>query len=97
MILPVETNIIIFNVQEPYTAPALSSKVERTSYFSVCHCTQQVRLVLHLDITPQMVEQTIAVENYIIYFIMLPRINPTKRGLECFTAACATIRNYTFA
>jgi threonine aldolase len=60
-VLPVETNIIIFSVQEPYTATALVAKLKEQHILAYAIAPMQVRLVLHLDITPEMVERTIAV------------------------------------
>lgn len=57
-ILPVETNIIIFNVKEPYTAPSFVAKLKEHHILAYAIAPMQVRLVLHLDITPAMVETT---------------------------------------
>jgi threonine aldolase len=60
-LLPVETNIIIFTVKEPYTAPSLVAKLKEHHILAYAIAPMQVRLVLHLDITPEMVERTIDV------------------------------------
>lgn len=60
-ILPVETNIIIFSVKEPYTAPSFVAKLKEHHILAYAIAPMQVRLVLHLGITPDMVEQTMAV------------------------------------
>lgn len=60
-VLPVETNIIIFNVQEPNTAPLLVAKLNEHHILAYAISPMQVRLVLHLDITPDMIEETITV------------------------------------
>jgi len=57
----VETNIIIFNVKAPYTAASLVATLKEHHILAYAIAPMQVRLVLHLDITPQMVEQTIAI------------------------------------
>jgi threonine aldolase len=60
-ILPVETNIIIFAVKKPYTAASLVAKLKEHHILAYAIAPMQVRLVLHLDITPEMVERTIDV------------------------------------
>jgi threonine aldolase len=57
-ILPVETNIIIFNVAAPYMAPSLVAKLKEHHILAYAIAPMQVRLVLHLDITPAMVQTT---------------------------------------
>ncbi len=61
--LPVETNIIIFEVKEPYTAKALSEKLKEYNIFAFAISPAQIRIVVHLDITHSMVEETIQVIN----------------------------------
>lgn len=58
-VLPVETNIIIFNVQEPYTAKQLVQQLKEQHILAYAIAPTQVRLVTHLDITPNMVDKTI--------------------------------------
>ncbi|RYY86602.1 MAG: aminotransferase class I/II-fold pyridoxal phosphate-dependent enzyme [Chitinophagaceae bacterium] len=58
-VLPVETNIIIFNVAPPLTAPQLVAKWKEQGILAYAIAPMQVRLVLHLDITPAMVDYTI--------------------------------------
>lgn len=60
-ILPVETNIIIFNVAEPYTAALLVAKLKEHHILAYAIAPAQVRLVVHLDITPQMIESTMGI------------------------------------
>lgn len=60
-ILPVETNIIIFSVKQPYTAPDLVATLKEKNILAYAIAPTQVRLVLHLDISPAMVEQTIRI------------------------------------
>lgn len=58
-VLPVETNIIIFNVAAPLTAPELVARWKEQGILAYAIAPTQVRLVLHLDITPEMVQHTI--------------------------------------
>ena len=58
-VLPVETNIIIFELDNSITAPALVEKLKEKNVFGYAISPNRVRLVLHLDITPEMVEKTI--------------------------------------
>ena len=58
-ILPVETNIIIFETTEIITAPDLVARLKEKGILGYAIAPNRVRLVLHLDITPQMVEHTI--------------------------------------
>ena len=61
--LPVETNIIIFGVKQPWTAKSFVEKLKEFGILGHPISTTQVRLVLHLDITPDMVQKTIDVIN----------------------------------
>ena len=58
-ILPVETNIIIFALDYPVTAPELVDKLKQKNILGYAISPDRVRLVLHLDITKEMVERTI--------------------------------------
>ena len=60
-ILPVETNIIIFGVKQPWTAKCFVDKLKESGILGHPISPTQVRLVTHLDITPDMVEKTIDV------------------------------------
>lgn len=60
-VLPVETNIIIFEVRQPWTASALVTKLKEYDILGHPISPTQIRLVTHLDISPQMVEKTIEV------------------------------------
>jgi len=60
-ILPVETNIIIFEVQGKYTAAQLTATLEEHNILAIAISSTQVRLVTHLDITPAMVDETVDV------------------------------------
>ncbi len=58
-ILPVETNIIIFETSESITAPELVARLKEKGILGYAIAPNRVRLILHLDITQQMVEYTI--------------------------------------
>lgn len=60
-ILPVETNIIIFAVKQPWTAGHFVERLKEQNILGHPVSPTQVRLVTHLDITPGMVDQTIDV------------------------------------
>ena len=59
--MPVETNIIIFEVIENYTAAALAEAFKVYDILVIPISANQVRMVFHLDITEQMVMDTIKV------------------------------------
>jgi threonine aldolase len=70
MILPVETNIIIFELKDGpegppgrITAPELVSKLKDHNILGYAISPNRVRLVLHLDITKTMVKETVQVFN----------------------------------
>lgn len=60
-VMPVETNIIIFQVPAPATAKELVARLKEHDILGYAITPQSVRLVLHLDITPTMVDKTIAI------------------------------------
>ncbi|MEI9910150.1 MAG: GntG family PLP-dependent aldolase [Bacteroidota bacterium] len=59
LILPVETNIIIFELNEPVTAHALVARLQELDILGYAISPNRVRLVVHLDITKEMVDKTI--------------------------------------
>lgn len=59
--MPVETNIIIFEVGEPYSAKSFSDELLRFNIRVMPISPTQIRMVLHLDVTDQMVKETIRV------------------------------------
>jgi threonine aldolase len=59
--LPVETNILIFEVKHPWTPVAFRDFMQQQDIRVMAISPTQVRIVLHLDITPEMVDRTIAV------------------------------------
>jgi threonine aldolase len=58
-VMPVETNIIIFGVQPPQTAHSIVEELKKNNILGYAFSPTSVRLVLHLDITPEMVDKTI--------------------------------------
>ena len=59
--MPVETNIIIFEVTGSYTARSLADTLRKHDILVIPISATQVRMVLHLDITAAMVTETIKV------------------------------------
>ena len=62
-ILPVETNIIIFEVKGRFTAAELAAKFKEQDIFVIAISPKQIRFVVHLDIHPEDVKRTIDVIN----------------------------------
>src|SRR5262249_36006060 len=60
---PVETNIIIFEVQGRFTAKQLRIELEKHDILVIDISKTQVRMLTHLDISAEMVDQTIDVIN----------------------------------
>ncbi len=58
-VLPVETNIIIFELKPGLSAPALVERLKENDVLAYAITPLRVRLVLHLDILPEMVVKTI--------------------------------------
>ena len=59
--LPVETNIIIFEVKPPFTPASFVAALKEKNILALAISATQVRLVVHMDITPQMADQTISI------------------------------------
>lgn len=59
--MPVETNIIIFEVVHHYTSKSLAEAFLQHGIKVMAISPTQVRMVLHLDITEKMVEETLQV------------------------------------
>ena len=60
--LPVETNIIIFEVRdETYTAKSLAEAFKKYDILVIPISSTQIRMVFHLDITEEMVKETLSV------------------------------------
>jgi len=60
-ILPVETNIIIFEVEESYCARTIAAGLKEAGVLAIAISANQLRFVTHLDISPEMVDQVIKV------------------------------------
>ncbi len=60
-VLPVETNIIIFETKEEAMAPVLVTRLKEKGLLSYAISPNRVRLVIHLDIIPEMVDKTIEI------------------------------------
>ena len=63
MVLPVETNIIIFELKDGLSAPELVGKLKEHLILGYAISPNRIRLVIHLDISKDMVEKTIKVFN----------------------------------
>jgi len=57
-VLPIETNIIIFELKPGMSAKELVEKMKATDILAYAIAPDRVRLVVHLDITPAMVART---------------------------------------
>ena len=60
-LLPVETNIIIFELNDSLQAPELVAKLKEKNILSYAIAPNRVRFVVHLDVTEKMVNKTIEV------------------------------------
>ena len=60
-VLPVETNIIIFELNDDNGSAALVEKLKKENILGYAITPNRLRLVLHLDITEEMVSKTIDV------------------------------------
>lgn len=60
-IMPVETNIVIFEVVAPHTPKSFAAELAKFSILSMPISANQVRMVTHLDITEAMVKNLVAV------------------------------------
>jgi threonine aldolase len=61
LMLPVETNIIIFELDDSITAPAFVEKLKEKNILGYAISPKRVRFVLHLDITKEMVGRTVEI------------------------------------
>lgn len=59
-LLPVETNIIIFELNDN-TAPQFVEQLKKQDILAYAIAPNRVRLVVHLDITPEMVKETVSI------------------------------------
>lgn len=62
-ILPAETNIIIFSVKNEMTPKLFIEKMKENNILMYPISPTQVRIVVHLDISPEMIEKTIQIIN----------------------------------
>ena len=60
-ILPVETNIVIFELEAGLPAKAVSQQLREHGILAIPIAPTQIRFVTHLDISPEMVQQTVDV------------------------------------
>ncbi len=60
-VMLVQTNIIIFSVKDRFTPTSLVAKVKEQNIYWYAISPTQVRIVTHLDVSPQMIEKTIEV------------------------------------
>ncbi|MCX8020496.1 MAG: aminotransferase class I/II-fold pyridoxal phosphate-dependent enzyme [Chitinophagaceae bacterium] len=58
-ILPVETNIIIFELKETLPAPAFADLLKKHQILVYAITPQRIRMVVHKDISPEMIQYTI--------------------------------------
>ena len=62
-ILPVETNIVIFEVKNKYTPASFVARLKDENILSYAISPTQVRMVVHLDINSAMIQKTIETIN----------------------------------
>lgn len=62
-IMPVETNILIFEVMGRFTAATLVGKLKEHGIYCMAISPTQVRMVTHLDISTAMIQQVVALVN----------------------------------
>lgn len=68
-ILPVETNIVIFDIKAPWQPQQVVEKLKAQNILTIAISPTQIRMVLHLDITSEMVNniittiQNLSIEN----------------------------------
>lgn len=60
-VLPVETNIVIFEVKGRFTSKELAAKLKEQNVLTIAISPTQLRMVTHLDVSKEMIEQTIKV------------------------------------
>ena len=60
-ILPVETNILIFSIGQPYTAQSFTDYLATKKILVMAISPTQVRMVTHLDVTAKMIDTLIDV------------------------------------
>ncbi|MBY0535194.1 MAG: DegT/DnrJ/EryC1/StrS family aminotransferase [Chitinophagaceae bacterium] len=58
-VYPVKTNIIIFEVAAPHSGASIVASLKEKGILAIAMAPMQVRLVLHLDVTKEMVDYTL--------------------------------------
>ena len=56
-VMPVETNIVIFNIKAPHTAAELAQMLLQQGIRAAQTGLRQIRLVTHLDVSAEMIEK----------------------------------------
>ncbi|MHA4807211.1 threonine aldolase family protein [Flavitalea flava] len=64
-ILPVETNLVILTVKEAYCSKTIAAELKEKGVLTIAISATQIRFVTHLDITAEMVEQTIGIIDHL--------------------------------
>ncbi len=62
-IMPAETNIVIFDVKGKYTAAELADKFKKRNILVIAITKTKIRMVTHLNITAEMITETIEIIN----------------------------------
>lgn len=62
-ILPVETNIVIFEVRDKYTSGTFVQQLQQNNILAYAISPTQVRMVVHLDVSSEMINKTIEIIN----------------------------------
>ena len=62
-IMPVETNILIFEVKAPYTPKLLAEKLAEEAILVMPISNTQVRMVTHLDVSKEMIANLVSIIN----------------------------------
>ena len=60
-VLPVETNMVIFDIREPYSAKSLANKLKENGILCIPISEKTIRMVTHLNVTSSMAEQVVKV------------------------------------
>jgi threonine aldolase len=60
-ILPVETNIVSFEIQSPYTPQDIVARLKERSLLSIAISPTQIRMVTHLDISEGMLSEALKI------------------------------------
>jgi threonine aldolase len=60
-IMPVETNILIFELKGRFTAKSFEKELAQSGIYTIAISPTQIRMVTHLDVTEKMVSQLISI------------------------------------